>query len=63
MKVKTREAVIGIVMYRVLRLALKRKLGKGGVMAGKKLGMLAVIGAAFGALMFWRKRKARQADL
>jgi hypothetical protein len=63
MKVRAREAVIGVVGYRILRLALRRYFGKGGLMAaGKKLGVVALLGAVFGALMFWRKRKTRESD-
>jgi hypothetical protein len=62
-KLKTREAVIGVVVYRLMRFAAKRYLTKGGFMAGKKkMAWIAAIGALFGALMFWRKRKARSSE-
>ncbi len=58
MRVNTREAIIGLVVYRLARYAFKRSIRKGGVMgAAKKVGILAAIGAALGALMFWRKKK------
>jgi hypothetical protein len=64
-KLSTREAIIGIVVYRLMKLASRRWLAKkGGMMATKKkVGLIAAIGALIGALFFWRKRKARQAEL
>jgi hypothetical protein len=60
-KVKTREAIIGLVVYRLARYVLRRKLTKGGLMAaGKKVGIIAAIGAALGALLFWRRKKRQQ---
>jgi hypothetical protein len=62
-KLKTREAVIGLVVYRAMRFAAKRYFGKGGFMAGKKkMTLLAALGALLGALFFWRKRRARQSE-
>jgi hypothetical protein len=62
MKVNTRDAIIGIVTYRVLRYYVRRKVfGKGGLMASKKkIGIIAAIGAALAGLMFWRKKKHSQ---
>jgi len=61
MKLSTREAIIGIVTYRLLRYGLKRYVSKGGPMASKKkIGILAAIGAAIAGLMFWRKKKQHQ---
>jgi len=63
MKIKTREAIIGLIVYRALRLVLRRYLRKGGFMASKKkVGIIAAIGALIGALFFWRKKKGRQAE-
>ena len=65
MKLNTREAIIGIVMYRVMKHMTRRWLAKkGGMMATKKktAGIIAAIGALIGALFFWRKRKARQVE-
>ena len=60
-KLKTREAIIGLVFYRVMRFMLNRYLRKGGFMASKKkVGIIAAIGALIGALFFWRKKKTRQ---
>jgi hypothetical protein len=62
MKLSTREAIIGIVTYRLLRYGLGRYVSKkGGLMASKKkIGILAAIGAAIAGLMFWRKKKQHQ---
>ena len=61
MKLKTREAIIGFIVYRTIRFAASRAMRKGGIMASRKrVGILAAITAALGALFFWRKRKARQ---
>jgi hypothetical protein len=63
MKMKTREAIVGIIVYRVLRILARRMVRKGGNMAsGKKAALIAAIGAAVGALLFWRKKKGRQAE-
>ena len=62
-KLKTREAIVGVIVYRLLRFAAKRYFRKGGFMAGKKkVAWLAALGAILGAVMFWRKRKSRQSD-
>jgi hypothetical protein len=63
MKLSTREAIIGIVTYRVLKIVARRMLKKGGRMATKKTALLAALGALLGALLFWRRRKARQSEL
>jgi hypothetical protein len=65
MKLNTRQAIIGIITYRLLQYMVKRKLTKGGIMASgkKKAGILAAIGALVGALLFWRKKKASTAEL
>ena len=61
MRVSTREAIIGLIVYRLGKYAFKRSMTKGGVMAaGKKVGIIAAIGAAIGALFFWRKKKKQQ---
>lgn len=62
MKVSTREAIIGVITYRVLRHYIRRKaFGKGGLMASKKkIGIIAALGAALAGLMFWRKKKSSQ---
>lgn len=60
MRLKTREAIIGLVVYRALRFMIRRSLSKkgGGIMAGaKRVGFMAMIAAAIGALFFWRKKK------
>ena len=60
MKLKTREAVIGLIVYRFVRYMVRRSLsGKGGstMASAKKVGFLATIAAAIGALFFWRKKK------
>ena len=59
-----RQALIGYVVLRVgLYLFKKMATTKGGPMASKKkVGIIAGIGAALGALMFWRRRKARQQE-
>jgi hypothetical protein len=63
-KLSTREAIIGIVTYRVLkRVARRTLLRKGGIMASKKTAIFAGLGALLGALLFWRKRKARQTEV
>jgi len=64
MKLKTREAVMGVIIYRAAKFAAKRTLRKGGVVAaGKKVGMFAALGAALGALLFWRKKKKSGTDM
>ena len=65
MKLNTREAIIGIITYRVLKHMVARKLTtKGGIVATKKkVGIIAAIGALIGALFFWRKKKASSAEL
>jgi hypothetical protein len=63
MKLSTREAIIGIVTYRVLKLVARRMWKKGGRMATKKTALIAALGALLGALFFWRKRKTRQSEL
>jgi hypothetical protein len=57
-----KEALIGLAVYKGGRILLKQLNGKGGLsMASKKkIGILAGIGAAVGALMFWRKKKKQQ---
>ena len=62
MRLNTREAIIGIITYRVLRYYIKQRVfGKGGLMASKKkIGFIAAIGAAVAGLMFWRKKKSSQ---
>jgi hypothetical protein len=65
MKLSTREAIIGIVTYRLLKVALRRTLKKKGArMATKKktAAIIAAISAFIGALFFWRKRKGRSAQ-
>ena len=62
-KVSTREAIIGIVTYRVVKLMARRLLRKGGRMATKKTALFAALGAMVGALFFWRRRKTRQSEL
>lgn len=64
MRLKTREAIVGLLVYRAARRLIRRSIGKrlgqrgGGIMAGtKKVGLVAMIGAALGALLFWRKKK------
>lgn len=62
-KLKTREAVLGVVVYRILRFAAKRYFRKGGFMAGKKkMAWVAALGALLGAFMFWRKKKTRSSE-
>ena len=66
MKLNTREAIIGIITYRVLKYMVTRKLTtKGGIMATKKkkAGIAAAIGAIIGVLFFWRKKKASSAEV
>jgi hypothetical protein len=62
-KLKTREAIIGLIVYRVGRFVLRRWLRKGGgIMAGrKKLGVVAALTALLGVLMFWRRKKRGEA--
>ena len=64
MKLNTREAIIGIITYRVLKHMLARRLTKGGSVATKKkkTAIAAAIGAVIGVLFFWRKKKARSAE-
>jgi hypothetical protein len=64
MKLNTREAIIGIITYRVLKHMLARRLTKGGIVATKKkkTAIAAAIGAIIGVLFFWRKKKARAAE-
>jgi hypothetical protein len=63
MKLNTREAIIGIITYRVLKHMLARRLTKGGIVAAKKkTAIAAAIGAIIGVLFFWRKKKARAAE-
>ena len=60
MKLKTREAIVGLVVYRFVRYMIRRSLSRkgGGIMATKrKVGLMATIVAAIGALFFWRKKK------
>ena len=60
MRIKTREAIIGVIVYRIVRRMIQRSLSRKGVgrmASGKKLGFIAAIAAALGALMFWRKKK------
>ena len=59
-----RQALIGYVAFRVGWYLLKRmKEQEGGRMASKKsVGIIAAIGAALGALMFWRRRKAKNQE-
>ena len=60
MRIKTREAIVGLVVYRVARLAVRRWFTRkgGGIMAGKrKWAVFAGLSAALGALLFWRKKK------
>ncbi len=59
-----RQALIGYVALRVGLYVFKRMMRtKGGLMASKKkVGVIAGIGAALGALMFWRRRKAKQQE-
>ena len=63
MKLKTREAIIGVVVYRVGRFMLRRWFRKGGgTMAGrKKVGIVAALTALLGVLMFWRRKKRGEA--
>ena len=66
MKLKTREAIIGLMVYRVVRYMILRTLsGKGGgtMASAKKVGLIATIAAAIGALFFWRKKKKGGADV
>jgi hypothetical protein len=65
MRIKTREAIIGLIVYRIVRLMIRRSLsgkGVGRMASGKKLGIIAAIAAALGALMFWRKKKKGGAE-
>ena len=59
-----RQALIGYVALRVGLYVFRRMTRtKGGLMASKKkVGVIAGIGAALGALMFWRRRKAKQQE-
>ncbi len=58
-----RQALIGYVALRVGLFLFKRMMGKGGSMANKKkVGIVAGVGAAVGALMFWRRRKSKQQE-
>jgi hypothetical protein len=60
-KLKTREAIIGILVYRAVKLMGRRMLKKkGGIMASRKTAIFAALGALAGALFFWRKRKGGQ---
>jgi len=63
LKVSTREAIIGIITYRVLKIAARRMVKKGGIVASKKTALFAAIGALVGALFFWRRKKARQSEV
>jgi hypothetical protein len=67
MRINTREAIIGLIVYRIVRRLVLRSLsGKKGVSrmaSGKKLGIVAAIAAALGALMFWRKKKKGSAEV
>jgi hypothetical protein len=65
MKPNMRQAILGLIVYRIARFAVRRALEKkGGSMATKKkTAIFAAIGAAVGALLFWRKRKARQVEV
>lgn len=66
MGIKTREAIIGLIVYRIVRLMIRRSLSRKGVgrmASGKKLGIVAAIAAALGALMFWRKKKKGGAEV
>jgi hypothetical protein len=61
MKLNTREAIIGIITYRLLTLLARRMLRKGGIVATKKkTAIFAALGALIGALFFWRRKKSRQ---
>ena len=66
MKLNTREAIIGIITYRVVKHMVTRSLTKKGGIVGtkkKKAGIAAAIGALIGVLFFWRKKKASSAEL
>jgi uncharacterized protein (TIGR03382 family) len=58
------QALIGYAAFRIGLYLLRRMTkGKGGRMASKKsVGIIAAIGAALGALMFWRRRKAKDQE-
>ena len=61
MKLKKHEVWVAFNVYRMIRFAGSRAFRKGGIMASKKkVGILAAITAALGALFFWRKRRSRQ---
>jgi hypothetical protein len=65
MRLNTREAIIGIIVYRIVRRLITRSLsgkGVGSMASGKKVGIVAAIVAALGALMFWRKKKKGGAE-
>ena len=59
---KRKNALIGLAVYHGGKLLVKRLTRKGGLsMASKKkLGIFAGLGAALGALMFWRRRKKQR---
>jgi hypothetical protein len=62
-KLKTREAIIGLVVYRVMRFVVARYLRKESRVATKKrVTIVAALSALVGALLFWRKRKTRQSE-
>jgi len=55
------QALLGYLTFRIGLYLFRRMTRKGGQMASKKkVGIIAGIGAALGALMFWRRRKAKQ---
>ncbi len=58
------QALIGYVVFRIGWYLFRRmRKQKGGFMASKKsVGIIAGIGAALGALMFWRRRKAKDQE-
>lgn len=59
-----KDALIGLAVYKVGKILLTQINRKGGLsMASKKkLGIIAGIGAALGALMFWRRRSKKQQE-
>ncbi len=63
--VNRRDALIGLAVYKGGKVLLKRmsKSKGGALMASKKrIGIVAAVGAALGALMFWRRKKRQQQE-
>jgi uncharacterized protein (TIGR03382 family) len=58
------KVLIGYATFRIAWYLVKRLTKrKGGRMASKKsVGIIAAVGAALGALMFWRRRKAKNEE-